>query len=469
MLTLPCLSRALLCLSILLAASASGQDNVLVIVADDLGVDQLSFYGESPTPPPTPNLEALARGGIVFRNAWANPLCSPTRATMLTGRYSFRTGVGSAVPLGPPLPQEETTIPEMLRLARAGQVSTAAIGKWHLGGRPWHPTALDPNWQGFDRFSGVLAGAFAEPFDYFAWPKTVDGVTRISERYATTDNVDDALRWIGERTGPWLCWLAFNAPHTPFHAPPEHLHTQDLPSADPCSQPLPFYDAMVEALDTEVGRLLASIDPGVLQRTTVVFVGDNGTTSDVIEPPYDPERGKGTLYESGIRVPLVISGAGVVAPDRWNDDLVNTTDLFATVLELLDVDLSQTYPSDRPLDSISLVPYLREPLRPGLREDVFAEIFPRSTGGASAGGASATTPPGGESCFGGGVTPVVGQAIRNRAHKLIRYGDGREELYDLRSDPLEEHDLLASPPLDPAARWSYQALTSKLDELTSQE
>jgi arylsulfatase B len=353
--------------------------NVLLLVADDLGVDKLGLYGIDATPPPTPNIDQLAASGVLFRNAWSQPTCSPTRATIQTGRYGFRTGIGRVISLNgtvPALPIEEPTLPEMLDRGTQGAYAHAAIGKWHLGnadvGGP-----LAPNLAGYGFYSGSLEGQIA---DYFAWTKVVNGVASFESNYATSEAVDDALAWIGGQSGPWFCMVAFQAPHAPFHVPPAHLHSQVLPPMSParsCGQPgadpRPFFDAMVEALDTEIGRLLGSMDPGVLRNTTVIFVADNGTDTCLVEPPTTLSRAKGSLYEGGIHVPLIVAGAGVSGRGDC-EALVNTSDLMATVANLAGFDLETAMP-EFTFDSVSLVPYFTRPERASLRSILFAEIF----------------------------------------------------------------------------------------------
>ncbi len=131
--------------------------------------------------------------------------------------------------------------------------------------------------------------------------------------YATTDNVNDAIEWISEQTDPWFVWLAFNAPHGPLEVPPTNLHSYGEFDVD--GNERRCFEAMVEALDRETGRLLDFIGTN-LTNTTVILMGDNGTTGGLIQPPYSPSRGKGMLYQGGIKVPLIIAGADVAIADN---------------------------------------------------------------------------------------------------------------------------------------------------------
>jgi arylsulfatase A-like enzyme len=205
--------------------------NVLILLADDLGVDQLSMYqpGTTPTPANTPNLDLLAAQGVRFDNAYAMPLCSPTRACLMTGRYGFRTGIGTnvrsnstATHLGP-MSTSEITLPEMLDAAGSGYLH-AAVGKWHLGYHQFLAINGNPLSNGFEHFAGTK-GNFATrtnpPQNFTQWPKTVDGFTQNTTTFATVDNVDEALAFaIAQGTNPFLCYVAFNAPHVPLVRPP---------------------------------------------------------------------------------------------------------------------------------------------------------------------------------------------------------------------------------------------------------
>lgn len=353
--------------------------NVLVLLADDIGAYGLAAYGPGSDLPPTPNIDRLAALGVVFRNAWSQPLCSPTRATIQTGRYGFRTTIGTNINywVGEPgLPLEEVTLPEMLDLGTGGRTAHAMIGKWHLGSDQVGGDRA-PNLAGYGHFAGSMEGQIA---DYFGWRKVVDGFASFTTRYATSACVDDALAWIGQQSGRWVCVVAFQAPHTPFHAPPAALHTQALPQVVPppyCegADPAiirPFYKAMVQALDTEIGRLLAGLPDR--ERTTILFLADNGNVGCTLSPP-DSRPAKSSLYEGGINVPLIASGYRVEHPGTCSA-LVNTTDVFATVAELAGVDLSATLPG-LTLDSVSFVPCLANP-ELSMRDWAYAGTFSRN-------------------------------------------------------------------------------------------
>lgn len=437
-------------------ARAAAQENVLVIVADDLGVDRVGCYAEHPNPGRTPNIDRLAARGVLFRNAWSSPLCSPTRAGLLTGRHAFRTGIGDIIDYGSgpgqALKLAETTLPELLDAGTGGRWDHAAIGKWHLGtgssGGPLHPLL-----SGFARHRGALGnlGTAAAPGNYFAYLKAVDGRWLPSRVYATTDAVDDALAAIDEMSEPWLLYLCFNAPHKPYHVPPDALQSFDL---GPSATPVQYMKAMTEAMDTEIGRLLASVPATVLRRTNVVFLGDNGTDPDATTAPFSKSHAKGTVYEGGVNVPLIVAGPRVRHPGSECAALVQTLDLFATVAEIAGVAPASVLPPVTPLDSISLLPYLADPALPSLRRHAFTETFAPN---------------------GNGPYTHLERAIRDDRYKLVRklsyiVGPGGEmevtsdELYDLLADPFEHDDLLLPAP-PPEIESVHAGLAAAMDAL----
>jgi len=407
-------------LLVLVAGAARAQDNVLVIVIDDVGVDRIGAYREHPSPGNTPTVDQLAASGMLFRNAWVHPSCTPTRAALLTGRYPARYDLGAPLIAADPagLPLSEITIPEMLEAGTAGLYTSVALGKWHLAALsdgPRHP--LD---QGFAHHRGSL-GNFA---DYFHWSKTIDGVTDFVDAYATTDLVDDAIVQIELLTEPWFLWLAFNAAHVPFHAPPDDLHSFAL-SGPPRDTPVEHMKAAVEALDTELGRLLGSIDPDVLGRTTIILVGDNGTTPEATDAPFDPEHAKATAYEGGVNVPLIVAGPRVRAPGSESRALVAAVDLFATVADIAGVDLPAVMGGTH-LDSISFLPHLQDPDLPSTRSWVFTDGFVPN-----------------------GPGPYVRRTLgaRNERYKIVLFRSyilarPQHELFDLLLDPFEQENLL---------------------------
>ncbi len=414
--------RALLCLAAVgcllgagftQCAHADTKPNILLIIADDYGVDSSSLYNtnSSATLPPTPNIAALAQNGVLFSGAYAYPVCSPTRAAILTGQYGFRTGIGDVVEQsGGALPTGLWTLPRALTNAGTGH-AMAQFGKWHLGSGANSPRNIG----GWTNFSGFISGAVT---NYSSWTKVVNGSqTPNYTNYTTTDVVDDTTAWINAMgTNKWFAWVAFNAPHTPLHKPPTNLAPSyaSLPGTTPHinNNPVLYYDAMVQAMDTEIGRLLTAVN---LSNTCVIFVGDNGTPGNVLQPPYPTGAGKGTLYQGGINVPLIVAGAPVTTVGQTNVTPVHVVDLFATILELAGTSANAAVPSSTILDSRSFAQTLTNGSDPARL--IYDEQF-----GVPAGAND-------------------GRVLRDSRYKLIRFNDGHDEFYDLQTDPVELTDL----------------------------
>lgn len=435
--------------------------NVLIILADDIGVDILSVYGRGTDFPLTPALDRMAAEGVLFRNAWATPKCSSTRATILTGRYGFRTGVLGVVRSTDlqALSHDEMIIPEVLRY-RTQTHEQAMIGKWHLGSC-LNGYNQGPNLAGFSHYAGSFANLAGNRQTYFSWDKTVNGETSRVQTYATTESVNDALEWINLQSDrPWFLYLALHAPHRPWQIPPHELVSpstlarlpqnelgQTRPAGTACRDENEriCYLAMVEAMDAEIGRLLNGIPPEVKARTTVIFAGDNGTPRPIIRPPFDNRRGKSTLYEGGVNVPLIVYGAGVENPNRESAALVNTTDFFATTLELATGQaIDDILPPDLVHDSVSMVPVLKDLPDAAQRTYAYTELS-HLTDLA--------------------VEIQFGYTIRNARYKLLRQTSRqRERFYDLEADPFERTDLLRRP-LDTEQMANYEALSQQLATL----
>lgn len=430
-------------LSLLLAfprtAPADTPPNILLVVADDMGVDMVKAYGEHPDPAHTPTIDSLATGGLLFRNAWSNPFCCPGRSALLTGRHCRSTGFGFGTNYyntPTELPSGEVFLPEVLPPA----YSSAAIGKWHLGSKVVSGQ-LHPNINGFQHFAGSMTIITGMPMDdYFSFPKVIDGVLTQANVYATTDQVNDALGFIQATTQPWFVYLAFHAPHAPFHKPPANLHTYNLPSSINGNFPI-HTRAAAEAMDTELNRLLTNISPTVLANTYIIFVGDNGTDKPATTAPFLPGHAKGTVYEGGLNVPLIIKGPGVAAGAECGA-LANLTDIFATIADVVGVSHASA------TDSISLRPYFAQPGLPSLRTTVYAENFVPN---------------------GSGPYTFRQRAIRNDRYKLMYIYDHsnlptEQHMFDLSIDPFELNDLLAAP-LTSQAQIAFDALSPLLDEI----
>ena len=420
------LPSALLLLS---AAPALGQQpNIVVLLADDVGRDFVGAYGVGNLVPCTPNIDAIADEGLLFRNAWTNPTCSPTRASLLTGRYALRHGIGiTLLTTEPGLALHEQTIPEMLL-----GYDSAAFGKWHLHG---DLGSTHPNDTGFGTYAGNIDGQVPS---YFDWPKTTNGVVANTTTYAVTDTVNDAVDALATLQEPFFMYVSFNAIHSPFHVPPSSLCSSAGCETSFCAnlpaEPGLFGQsrAMMEALDLEVGRFMTELearDPSAY----VIFMGDNGTFGPLSTPPFVQTHAKGTMYEGGVGVPLIVKGPGVAVGET--NGLVSSTDLFATLAELANIQATAT-------DSVSFVPYFTDPLQPSLRETVYSErFFPNH----------------------GWPKQTHQQALRDTRYKLIRIKGQPEQFFDLQEDPFETLNLL--PNLTMPQRDAYNGLIADLGQL----
>jgi arylsulfatase A-like enzyme len=368
--------------------------NVLVIVADDLGVDPLAAYHNARRTAFTPTLDSLIAEGVLFENNFAPPKCTPSRAAMLTGKYGVKNGV-----LGTPgtLDTIHHTLFRELESAQPGVYANAVFGKWHLKS-PADPN--DPARHGVQHFDGVTGGGVA---DYVNWQRTLNGVTSTEREYATSVFTSEAIDWIRSQTKPWFIWMAHVAPHTPYHIPPTELFTTSNTNNN-----LGKYIAMIESLDAETNRLLSALTTSQRANTVVIFIGDNGTPSPVLQD-YPNNHGKATLYQGGVRVPFVIAGAGVTRKGEREESLVHSADIFSTVLAL--TGSTQRSGSE---NSLSLVPYLNGTQGAG-RIYNYSEI---------------------------GLETPSGWTIRTAQYKLITFDDATQEFYDLVADSLETTNLL---------------------------
>ncbi len=466
-------SAFLLALTSTAPAGTVEQENVLVLVVDDMGMDKTGAYGflgvdGAPLAPRTPNIDRLAQRGMLFRRAWTAPACSTCRASALTGKYPNRTGIGSRIPaqiLGAEgMRADLLTIPDLL----PPNYVSAIIGKWHLTGNGASgglTSGLDHAPRcGFDLHVGSKGNLGTDPIDYFDWTQLISflanlagtQIVALSDEYATTRTTDDALRTIetfGDR--PFFLWVGYHAPHKPFHVPPADLiQSRNLDLSTSLGQG----KAMIEALDTEIGRLLTSINPEVLARTTVFWFSDNGTQKDLVEPPWDPTKVKSTVYNGGVNVPFLVMGRRI--PPRYRGSecsgLIDITDLMPTVADMLEV----TPPAD--IDGQSFLSYLQNPAAPAQRSWIFAERFEPNFG-PQAGTAISEID-----------LDVHDQTVRNSRYKLLRkrvYVGGQVsteelELYDVELDFFETQDLLdesGSPPAE--LQGVYDSLREVLDRM----
>lgn len=398
--------------------------NILFVIADDMGLDATPGYDIGTVKPHMPNLQNLINSGIRFNNVWSNPTCTPTRASIITGKYGSKTGV---LKVDDPLPTSEISLQKYITENSNATYSNAVIGKWHLSKNASHPNDM-----GIDYYAGSLGGGLQS---YWNWNLTINGETNASSEYVTTKTTDLAIDWVAEQTNPWFLWLAYNSPHPPFHLPPNNLHSQGALATDQASidtNPLPYYMAMIEAMDTEYGRLLSTISQEELDNTIIIFIGDNGTPNQVLQ---EYKRGKGTIYQGGINIPMIIAGKGVEKINTTEDALINTTDLFATIAAIAGVNVNNIN------DSKSFKSLLNSESTENNRYYVFIED--------------------------GNENGTVDFTARNATHKYILFENGNEALYNLDNDPFENTNLLGvnQPTLSDANTTIKNVLASKLSEI----
>jgi arylsulfatase A-like enzyme len=267
--------------------------------------------------------------------------------------------------------------------------------------------------------------------------------------YATTQEIDDAIERINAVPEPFFAYVALSAAHGPMIAPPDELITVPLPERPNQAD---YVVSMLEAADTEIARLLASIPPDVLARTTVVVLGDNGTADQAITPPWNPRRAKASLYEAGVRVPLIVSGPLVAQPGSRVESMVEVVDLLPTIAEIAGIDPTAITRADGApvtLDGTSFVRYLADPTAPPTHEHMYAERF--SPNGR---------PP---------YTVADDRMLRDADYKVILNAlNGHVEFFELTPGVVDEGpDLLASGvPLDTMQQAALDRLLDEVREIT---
>ena len=328
-------------------AQASRPPNIVILLSDDQGWGDLSLHGNRNLS--TPNLDQLARAGAQFAHFYVQPVCSPTRAELLTGRYHIRSGVHGTSLGKERMSAEETTLADYAK--RAGY-ATGIFGKWHSGMQwPYHPNA-----RGFDEFYGFSSGHWA---DYFSPTLEYNGKVVKGNGYVADDFTDKALAFMeAHRQSPFLVYIPFNTPHSPMQVPDawwDNVVNRTLPDT------LPSEDrthtraalAMCENLDWNVGRVLAKLEAlGLTENTIVVFFNDNGPNGKRWNGGM---RGiKGSTDEGGVRSPLFIRYPKAIRPNTVIQPIASAIDLLPTLLDLASV----RTPLMKPLDGRSLRPLL---------------------------------------------------------------------------------------------------------------
>ena len=263
----------------------------------------------------TPKIDSLATAGVRFTQVWSNPLCSPTRAGIYTGLYGRNHGVGSPIGLSTmiaSLPSDIPTLAEVLD-DNGSTVKTGFFGKWHLG----ESSGMLPTDRGWDYFAGAIGGEI----DYYDWQRTLvttsggAATTSTQTDYGPSVNVTDALSWIKSQKGQWWATVALNAAHTQENTPPTYPEppltclSGTITGTDDTS----LFHKTIECADYLIGTLIKGISSDTLAKTTIIFVGDNGTAGAVSQV-YSSARSKGSAYQGGVHVRLSIAdGAAIVS------------------------------------------------------------------------------------------------------------------------------------------------------------
>lgn len=415
-------------------AAGAPKPNFIVILIDDMGWADVGCNGSKFYQ--TPNIDRLAKDGMRFTDGYAAcPVCSPTRASIMTGKYPARLHLTDWLPgrgdkpdqrlarpiINQQLPLEEVTIAEALK--PAGYV-TASIGKWHLGGEGFSPTA-----QGFDvNVGGYAAGSPANYFYPYANKQgAIPGLSNGQPGEYLTDRLTaEAERFIGQnKDKPFFLYLPHYAVHIPLKAKQEYLARYQN-SGKPGEQTNAIYAAMMQSVDESVGRITRKLEElHLADHTVVFFTGDNGGLCTA-EGPNTPatsnaplRAGKGYLYEGGVREPWIVKWPGVVKPGGVCTTPVCSIDIFPTILEMAGLKVA-----GQGIDGVSFVPLLKDP-RVALKRDALYWHYPHySNQGGKPGG-----------------------AIRAGDFKLIEfYEEGRVELYNLKDDLSENRNLAGEMP-----------------------
>jgi arylsulfatase A-like enzyme len=365
---------------------------------------------------------------------------------ILSGHYPHANGVNY---VSVPLPATTVSLHRYIAEHGRSRYATAAIGKWHLGRDLFDDI-------GVPHYDGMVGSGVT---DYFNWTETryANGATSEAKitTYATTHLVNRSIEFIDgvraqDPARPWFLYLAFNAPHGTaandgFQVPPKNLWNQkELASI--ASRPvdgriyngdIPVYQALTQAMDTELGRLLAYLDSiGERDNTLIIFMGDNGTPQSVQRKNIGPLRGaKWDILDGGVRVPLLVAGAGVTRHGVREDALVVATDMFSTVAQVTGADTS------RMTDSFSIVPFFSSARADNGRPFAFTELCPPAQ------------PPGS-----GDMYTVV-----SRDHHKLAYNRGNWEFYDLKADPAETRNLFSAA----APSASQAAMKARIDALAA--
>lgn len=395
----------------------SSKPNILVILVDDLGYHDVSYYGTKYIQ--TPNIDAICYSGMRFDNFYSNaPVCSPTRASLLSGRYPERIGVPGLVRSTPSdnfafLKKGVLFIPQYLK---AANYKTAIVGKWNLG----LSSPNLPNDKGFDYFHGFLDDMMN---DYYTHLRNGNNFMRENKNvinpvgHATDLFAQWAVDYIGSQknsTHPFFLYLAFNAPHSPVQPPAEWLAKVKAREKG-ISDTRANLVALIEHLDDGIGKVIQSLkSSGKFENTLIVFTSDNGGLISNGSNNGDLRGTKTGMYEGGIRIPACISWPKHIAPNSSNNERVISMDIFPTIIDIIGIKNNST------IDGVSLLPLLTAKSVTNKPRNLF---FTMRDGGIKMGGQTT-------------------QALISGDWKILQNTPFQPyELYNLKSDPSEQHNL----------------------------
>jgi len=402
-------------------AAQRAKPNVIILLADDQGWGDLSVNGN--TNVSTPHVDSLAADGAIFERFFVCPVCSPTRAEMLTGRYHPRGGVYGVTTGGERLNLDERTLADAFQ---AAGYATAAFGKWHNGMQyPYHPCG-----RGFGEFYGFCSGHWG---DYFDAPLEHNGTLVHGRGFLEDDLTDHALRFIeANRDRPFFCYVPFNTPHTPLQVPDrfydKFAHRElALRARKPATEDVAFTRAvlaMCENIDWNVGRILRRLDELKLaQDTIVVYFSDNGPNSQRWNGGMKGR--KGSTDEGGVRAPCMIRWPGRVPAGRKIPQIAGAIDLLPTLTDLAGIPRV----GDKPLDGASLRPLLLGTAKDWPDRMIFSHWAGKTS-------------------------------VRTERYRL----DSAERLFDMKADPGQDYDVAAEHPdvakrlSEAMARWKAEWL-----------
>ena len=430
--------RKIIPLLLLLVVPAIGETkpNIVLILADDLGYAEVGCQGCKDIP--TPYIDSIANNGVRFTDGYANhPVCSPSRAGLLTGRYQHRFGFENNS--GPEeyaskifgVPRSEPIIAE--RLKNAGY-TTGMVGKWHIG----FNEGLRPHERGFDYFYGFLAGAHTYLPERFGQKRYAGRLMRNGDlvtdekEYLTDAFARESEEFIERnKDKPFFLYLAFNAVHAPLEAPNAYKkHFPDIENPD-----RRIYAGMTAAMDDAVGRVLNKLRQHKLENNTlVIFYSDNGGPTQQTTSRNDPLRGfKGDVWEGGIRIPFMLQWPGKFPAGKVYREMVMGFDVHAMALAAAGVPM----PTDKPLDGVNLIPFLTDKGEGAPHNRLFWRSGKRK------------------------------YAARMGSWKLVQEPRGEPELYNLQNDIGETLNLAESEPevlkgIQAAyAEWDSQMIAAK--------